>query len=74
MRRNPMLRRAVENPYIQVTFHVLGGMGLGFVIASAAPNPLLLVAGVLLVAAAALGHVYAVWSDPANLPPGRRGS
>ena len=69
MRRNRHLRRAVENPYIQIAFHALGGVGLGFTIASMAPHPLLLEAGVALIATAVIGHFYAVWSDPSNLPP-----
>ncbi|MEK7215015.1 MAG: hypothetical protein AAB289_05410 [Chloroflexota bacterium] len=71
MRRNPLLRRAVENPFIQIAFHVFGGMGLGFIVAGVAPGPVLLVMGVALLSAAVLGHFYAVWSDPANLPPRR---
>lgn len=71
MRRNRRLRAAVESPYIQTAFHAAGGMGLGFVVAGLIPDrgPAVVV-GVLLLAAAVIGHFYAVWSDPADQDPG----
>lgn len=66
MRHNRLLRRAVENAYIQTAFHVAGGIGLGLLLApllglgNAAPL------GIMLIAAAVVGHFYAVWSDPGS--------
>ena len=64
LRYHPRLRAAVENPYIQTSFHVAGGFGLGLFAAPVAPRELAIAAGVLLLAAAVIGHYIAVWSDP----------
>ncbi len=66
MRDNPFLRRAVENLYVQIAFHVAGGTGLGLFLASWLRQEASLVLGVTLVGVAVLGHWYAVWSDPEN--------
>jgi hypothetical protein len=64
LRHHPRLRAAVENSYIQTSFHVAGGFGLGLLAAPVAPRELAIAAGVLLLAAAVIGHFIAVWSDP----------
>lgn len=64
MKNSPFLRGAVENPYVQITFHAVGGAGMGLLAAPLLPVPTAIVLGVLLVSAAVLGHCYAVWSDP----------
>ena len=64
MKRNRMLRRAVENPYIQTVFHAGGGLGLGLITAPLISQTITPFLGGLLLSAAILGHWYAVWSDP----------
>ncbi|MBI2885598.1 MAG: hypothetical protein HYY02_00160 [Chloroflexi bacterium] len=63
-KHNRLLRRAVERPLVQTLFHGAGGLGLGLLVAPLLqPGPTGAV-GILLLAAAILGHWYAVWSDP----------
>lgn len=61
---SPLLRSAVENLYVQIAFHALGGAGVGLLAAQLLPATIAIVVGVLFVSAAVLGHWYAVWSDP----------
>ena len=63
LKRSRVLRRAVEDPPIQVAFHVMGGAGLGLLAAHMLALPIAVAVGILLLAAAVLGHWYAVWSD-----------
>lgn len=64
MKNTPFLRGAVENLYVQISFHAIGGAGVGLLAAQLLPAPIAIVLGVLFVSAAVLGHWYAVWSDP----------
>ena len=64
MKNSRFLRSAVENLYVQITFHAVGGAGVGLLAAQLLPVTVAVVAGVLFVSAAVLGHWYAVWSDP----------
>ena len=59
-----LLRRAAENPLVQTTFHALGGLGFGLMLAGALPLDARVVIGVVLMSAAILGHWYAVLTDP----------
>ena len=63
------LRAVVENPYVQSAFHAAGGFGLGLFVAPLAPRELAVGVGVLLLAAAVIGHSVGVWSDPDINPP-----
>ena len=69
MRHSRLLRSAVENPRIQIAFHVGGGVGCGLLLARFMPPEAAAAVGVLLVGAAILGHWYAVWSDPHKARP-----
>lgn len=64
LRHHPRLRRAVENAYIQTAFHVAGGFGLGLLMAPITPRELGVLAALIFLAAAIIGHFIAVWSDP----------
>jgi len=65
LRHHPRLRALVENPYIQTAFHAAGGFGLGLFVAPVVPREPAIAVGVVLLAAAVIGHYMAVWSDPA---------
>ncbi|GEM_PF-2539500 len=65
------LRATVENPYVQSAFHAAGGFGVGLFVAPVVARELAIGLGVLLLAAAVIGHYIAVWSDPVINPPDR---
>jgi hypothetical protein len=64
LRHHPKLRALVENPYVQSAFHAAGGFGLGLFVAPVVPREPAIAVGVVLLAAAVIGHYIAVWSDP----------
>lgn len=64
MREHRVLRRASSNQYVQTVFHAAGGAGAGLLLAPLLQYPIAVVLGLALLAAAILGHWYAVWSDP----------
>ena len=59
-----LARRAAENPLVQTLFHAAGGCGLGLLTAPTLNREPQVILGVLFLAAAILGHWYAVLSDP----------
>lgn len=60
------VRRLAENQYVQIAFHVAGGLGLGLFVSPWLQPKAAVVLGVVLMSAAVLGHWYAVLSDPNN--------
>ena len=66
LKRSPFLRRAVEDLRVQVSFHVVGGVGLGLLLAQITPNEPAALLGALFIVAALMGHWYALWSDPSR--------
>ncbi len=57
------MRRLTENPYVQIAFHVAGGLGLGLLVAPLLQQKSSVALGVLLLSASILGHWYAVLRD-----------